>query len=103
MGSNMLTQEEIDALLNVSLEESNETERVAPTLSATEKDALGEIGNISMGTAATTMSMLLNRRVQITIPRVSITTPGKLAKPVRCPSLLWKWATRKGCKGATCW
>ena len=39
MGSNMLTQEEIDALLNVSLEESNETERVAPTLSATEKDA----------------------------------------------------------------
>lgn len=99
MGSNMLTQEEIDALLNVSLEESNETERVAPTLSATEKDALGEIGNISMGTAATTMSMLLNRRVQITIPRVSITTPREISETSPMPFIVVEVGYTEGLHG----
>lgn len=39
-----------------------------------EKDALGEVGNICMGSAATTLSMLLNQKVNITSPRVTITT-----------------------------
>lgn len=76
MGNNVLSQEEIDALLRGR---PTASERPAPSLSESEKDALGEIGNISMGTAATTLSMLLNRRVQITIPRVSITTPREIA------------------------
>lgn len=68
MSEGFLSQDEIDALLrgdSVS----------APTvveLSDIEKDALGEIGNISMGSAATTLSVLLGRRVSITTPRVSV-------------------------------
>ena len=42
-------------------------------LSEYEKDALGEIGNISMGTAATTLSSLLGRKVSITTPQVMLT------------------------------
>jgi len=41
-------------------------------LSDTEKDALGEIGNICMGTCATTLSTLLGKRVVITTPRVEV-------------------------------
>ncbi|MDD4334892.1 MAG: flagellar motor switch phosphatase FliY [Desulfotomaculaceae bacterium] len=39
-----------------------------------EKDALGEIGNICMGSAATTLSMLLNQKVSITSPKITIST-----------------------------
>lgn len=42
-------------------------------LTVEEKDALGEIGNISMGSSATTLSQLLNKRVQITSPKVIVT------------------------------
>jgi flagellar motor switch protein FliN/FliY len=37
-----------------------------------EIDTLGEVGNMCMGAVATTMYMLLDRRVSITTPRVSI-------------------------------
>ena len=42
-------------------------------LSELEKDALGEIMNISMGSAATAVSELLNAKVWITTPRVNVT------------------------------
>src|SRR5690625_2820734 len=41
-------------------------------LSDLEKDALGEIGNISLGSSATTLSTLLNQKVEITTPSVSV-------------------------------
>ena len=41
-------------------------------LTQQQKDVLGEIANISMGNAATTLSMMVNRRVDITTPRVEI-------------------------------
>ena len=41
-------------------------------LTAEEIDILGEIGNISMGAVATTMYSLLDRRVSITTPRVTV-------------------------------
>lgn len=41
-------------------------------LSDTEKDAIGEIANISMGSAATTLYSLVNRKVNITTPVVSL-------------------------------
>jgi len=68
----MLSQEEINALLGGGLA----TETVAPVevLTIEEKDALGEIGNISMGTAATTLFTLLGQKVTITTPRVQETT-----------------------------
>lgn len=42
-------------------------------LSEYEKDALGEIGNICMGTSATTLSTLLGKKVSITTPKVMLT------------------------------
>ncbi|MBC7106567.1 MAG: flagellar motor switch phosphatase FliY, partial [Firmicutes bacterium] len=69
MSSRLLRQEEIDALLEQYAHEEPET----PELTAQEKDALGEIGNISMGSAATTLSTLLGRRVSITSPQVETT------------------------------
>ncbi len=41
-------------------------------LTTAEKDALGEIGNICMGTSATTLSTLLDKRVIITTPTVTV-------------------------------
>ena len=35
-------------------------------------DTLGEIANISMGNSATTLSMMVNRKVDITTPNVAI-------------------------------
>ena len=68
MTEGFLSQDEIDALLRGEATSSSSI----PELSAIEQDALGEIGNISMGSAATTLSVLLGRRVSITTPRVSI-------------------------------
>lgn len=74
----MLSQEEINALLGGMGEDSGSDSSATQTLegneplSGEEKDAIGEISNISMGTAATTLSTLLNQRVNITTPNVSI-------------------------------
>lgn len=68
----MLSQEEINALLNGMGTTNTEEETAAlETLTDAEKDALGEMSNISMGTAATTLSSLVNQRVNITTPQVS--------------------------------
>lgn len=73
-----LSQEEIDALLSQEpdLVESNDAPTLEPTdiddlLSTMEQDALGEIGNITFGTAATALSTLLGKKVEITTPTVS--------------------------------
>lgn len=71
--SDMLTQEEINALIagNGPILDEEPSSDAASVLTEEEKDALGEIGNISMGTAATTLFTLLNQKVTITTPRVS--------------------------------
>lgn len=73
----MLSQEEINALLGGMSEDGDSGADSSSglnqnLLSAEEKDAIGEISNISMGTAATTLSTLLSQRVNITTPSVSI-------------------------------
>ncbi|MBN2853877.1 MAG: flagellar motor switch phosphatase FliY [Clostridia bacterium] len=70
-----LTQEEIDKLLNSTL-----ANQAPSSLTDDEKDMLGEIGNISMGTSATALSKILNRKVSITTPKVSIMKTSKLAE-----------------------
>ncbi len=77
----MLSQEEINALLSgmSSDKESAETNKESELLSDAEKDAVGEISNISMGTAATTLSSLVNQKVIITTPVVSYATWDDLA------------------------
>ncbi len=72
----MLSQDEIDALLRAnSLVGEDEEEPgvdVNSLLSAFEQDALGEIGNITFGSAATALSTLLNQKVDITTPTVTL-------------------------------
>lgn len=65
----MLSQEEIDALTGGDSSAGENT--AGETLTDVERDAVGEIANINMGTAATTLSTLLNNKVTITTPRVS--------------------------------
>ncbi|WP_275935272.1 flagellar motor switch phosphatase FliY [Abyssisolibacter fermentans] len=89
MTSDMLSQEEIDALLNGNIDNAindeiddlpiNDIEEENLNLSHMEIDALGEIGNISMGTAATTLFTLLGQKVLITTPKVEVTTVEKMA------------------------
>ncbi|WEK56180.1 MAG: flagellar motor switch phosphatase FliY [Candidatus Cohnella colombiensis] len=75
-----LSQEEIDALLRSSSDAGDEgTESTSSGalsindyLSAMEQDALGEIGNITFGSAATALSTLLGKKVDITTPTVSV-------------------------------
>ena len=69
----MLSQEEINALLNGMSSDSSDN-IVKETLTDAEKDAIGEISNISMGTAATTLFSLVNQRVNITTPVVEYAT-----------------------------
>ncbi len=77
MNDGMLSQDEIDALLKVSPNEDKNAETMnsenqAESLTDIEIDTIGEIGNISFGSSATTLSMLLNQKVEITTPAVSI-------------------------------
>lgn len=43
-----------------------------PNMTDIQRDVLGEIANISMGNAATTLSMMVNHKVDITTPNVQI-------------------------------
>ncbi|MFP7172110.1 flagellar motor switch phosphatase FliY [Priestia filamentosa] len=88
---NMLSQDEIDALLQGSDDdyESLEQENVDQFLTEEERDILGEIGNISFGSSATTLSTLLNQKVEITTPGISLIYHHDLAKefPHPCVAL----------------
>lgn len=82
MNDDMLSQDEIDALLNGSDEEETNDNQPAANLddqlSNLEEDALGEIGNISFGSSATALSSLLNQKVDITTPQISVVQRQKL-------------------------
>jgi len=74
----MLSQDEINALLAGGMDgdaapAAASTANFDDVLSADDKDVLGEVGNISMGTAATTLFTLLNNKVLITTPKVTVT------------------------------
>lgn len=82
-----LSQEEIDALLRqtsedfgVNLASSSDGPTVDDYLTPIEQDALGEIGNITFGSAATALSTLLGKKVDITTPKVSIIVREELEK-----------------------
>ncbi len=70
----MLSQEEINALLNGSSNNIQNEASSVELLTEGEKDAVGEIANISMGTAATTLFSLVNTKVTITTPIVTYAT-----------------------------
>ncbi|WP_449240448.1 flagellar motor switch phosphatase FliY [Desulfoscipio gibsoniae] len=74
-------------------------DKMQSALTSEEKDALGEIGNISMGSSATTLSQLLNKRVQITSPKVIITRKKDFLKEFNLPYLIIKVQFREGLSG----
>ncbi|HBT73895.1 MAG TPA: flagellar motor switch phosphatase FliY [Lysinibacillus sp.] len=90
MSDEMLSQEEIEALLRgETLEDKNsdtaassndETNdlRVEDYLDSFAQDALGEVGNISFGSSATALSALLGQKVDITTPSISMINRNKL-------------------------
>lgn len=79
----MLSQDEINALLSgmdlsstvdSTVAETKESMNIDDTelLSEVDRDAVGEIANISMGSSATTLYSLVNRKVNITTPVVTL-------------------------------
>lgn len=96
MSDEMISQEEIDALLNGGGSASSadagadasDVSAAEESLSDIQKDALGEIGNISMGSAATTLSVLLGHKVSITTPTVSISTMNAIRASYPMPYLI---------------
>ncbi|MFR3359176.1 MAG: flagellar motor switch phosphatase FliY [Eubacterium sp.] len=107
----MLSQEEINALLGGmgdSAENTSDVVASEPTpaaadsnerLSPEESDALGEIANISMGTAATTLSVLVNNRVEITTPKLSYVTLDDLKEQNPAPCVFIYISYRTGLEG----
>ena len=75
----MLSQEEIDALTGAAGTATTTAAPTTMTLTDAERDAVGEIANINMGTAATTLSTLLNNKVTITTPKVSYVTINEIS------------------------
>lgn len=102
MGNGMLSQEEIDALLSGSddFEITTEPEVSLDSITDIERDAIGEIANISMGTAATTLSQLVGRRVQITTPQVDLTTAREIFSQYSVPHVLINVNYKKGINGS---
>ncbi len=95
--SDMLSQEEINALLGDSI---NTPEESSSSLTPEEKDILGEVGNISMGTAATTLSSLLNHKVDISTPTVSLISSQELSEKYQRPCVGLKINYKEGLVGS---
>lgn len=89
MSNERLSQEEINALLN------DEPAEITPM----EKDALGEIGNIAFGSGATALSLLLNKKVKLTTPTVTITSMRRLIKEHPTPCVAAEVGYVKGLQG----
>ena len=100
----VLSQEEINALLNDPA--GNAGAGAAGSSSATEnlteaeKDAIGEIANISMGTAATTLFSLVNRKVEISTPVVSYATWEDITRQYERPCVFIRIAYTVGLDGS---
>lgn len=95
----MLSQEEINALLNGGGDSVDSSNSVGEELSDEEKDAIGEIANISMGTASTTLYSLVNQRVTITTPTVSLTNWEEISREYDRPCVFIQLSYTVGLDG----
>ncbi|MFD1357549.1 flagellar motor switch phosphatase FliY [Fictibacillus halophilus] len=100
VSGDMLSQDEIDALLNGGSPSSSGTTETEDYLSTIEQDALGEIGNISFGSAATALSTLLNQKVEITTPTVSVVKRTELKDEFPIPHVAVQVTYTEGIEGA---
>ena len=69
-------------------------------LSDVEKDAIGEVANISMGSSATSLYSLVNRKVDISTPVVSLTTWDNLIQEYEKPCVFIQIKYTKGLDGS---
>ncbi|MCM1495348.1 MAG: flagellar motor switch phosphatase FliY [Bacteroides sp.] len=96
----MLSQEEINALLGGLSEDSTSEQPSNMTeFSQEQKDILGEISNICMGTAATNLYSLVNQKVVISTPSVSCCTWDDLSREYGVPSVFINIAYIEGIQG----
>ena len=104
MNDGILSQEEIEALisgktLDDSTVSSDHNDSAENYLTDLEKDALGEIGNISFGSSATALSALLGQKVDITTPTVSIIDKSRLEEEFIHPYVAIKVEYTQGLTG----
>ena len=109
----MLSQDEINALLSGGIPDAPaDTPSDAPAdspspaseidenaLTDEEKDAIGEVANISMGTSATTLYSLVNRKVNITTPVVDLSTWDTIVAEYERPCVFIKIKYTEGLEG----
>ena len=115
MSDDVLSQDEINALLDDDDDEGDNTteeqevaaendaataEEMDNPLSEMEKDAIGEVANISMGSAATALYGLLNKKVEITTPRVEVKKLGQLVDDYERPCVIVDVKYTEGLKGS---
>ncbi|WP_054694410.1 flagellar motor switch phosphatase FliY [Syntrophomonas palmitatica] len=100
MNDGILSQDEIDALLKGGGGDSTPgASDLSAELSDFEKDTLGEIGNITMGTAATTLSTLLRKKVSITTPQVMVISGQQLEDDYPLPYVVVEVQYTEGLTG----
>lgn len=104
----MLSQDEINALINGGLTDApaDTPSEASPApagggeeLTEEEKDAIGEVANISMGTSATTLYSLVNRKVNITTPVVDLATWDVIVTEYERPCVFIKIKYTEGLEG----
>jgi flagellar motor switch protein FliN/FliY len=99
----ILSQDEINALLaggGLGMQDSAEPEQAHAGLSQDEADAIGEIGNVCLGSAATALSRLVNRKVSITTPSVTLSSEKDISS-IASPQLLVKVEYNEGIHGVS--
>lgn len=85
--------------MNKPMSEDKMNTNIDYNISNSEKDALGEIGNICMGSCATTLSTLLGKRVTITTPQVSLCKRESIFDGYEKPLIVAQVAYIKGVEG----
>ncbi|MEF9934248.1 MAG: flagellar motor switch phosphatase FliY [Clostridium sp.] len=105
MNDGLLSQEEIDALLGGDSSVSKEDAKAAESTSSdvikeSDKDLLGEIGNISMGSASTALSTILSKKVNITTPKVSLISINSIKENMQVPMVALEVLYTEGLTGA---
>lgn len=117
----MLSQDEINALLNgMDMPEEEDGSESAAVLDSdlgsgtgsgasdideslltdVERDAIGEVANISMGSSATTLYSLVNRKVNITTPRVMLSNWAGMMEEYERPCVFIQIKYTSGLEGS---
>ena len=98
MMEELLSQKEIDELF-ARYDGQPINKEAVDLLTQQELDTVGELGNICMGNAATTLSKLLNRRVTIGYPRTIVCRQDELFKSFLTPYLIIEVTFKNGLNG----